>query len=41
VGDQQAANAKAVYTPGAADLLTLLPGRSLTLTISPAFSPSR
>jgi iron complex outermembrane receptor protein len=41
VGDQQAANAKAVYAPGAADLLTLLPGRSLTLTISPAFSPSR
>jgi iron complex outermembrane recepter protein len=41
VGDQQAANATAVYSPGANDLLTLLPGRSITLTISPAFSPSR
>jgi iron complex outermembrane receptor protein len=41
VGDQQAANTAAVYTPGAGDLLTLLPGRSITLTISPGFSPSR
>ncbi|HEV7968705.1 MAG TPA: TonB-dependent receptor [Candidatus Acidoferrales bacterium] len=46
VGDQQASNAytsqaTAVYAPGGADLLTLLPGRSITLTISPTFSPSR
>jgi iron complex outermembrane recepter protein len=38
IGDQQAA-ATTTYTPGNADLLTLLPGRSITLTISPGFSP--
>jgi hypothetical protein len=41
VGDQQAFAKTATYTPGPADLLTLMPGRSMTLTISPAFSPSR
>jgi iron complex outermembrane recepter protein len=41
VGDQQFSASKAVYSPGPADLLTLLPGRSITLTISPAFSRSR
>jgi iron complex outermembrane receptor protein len=41
VGDQQAAVKTAVYNPGPGDLLTLLPGRSITLTISPAFSPGR
>jgi iron complex outermembrane receptor protein len=46
VGDQQADTAfasiaAAKYVPGAGDLLTLLPGRSITLTISPAFSPGR
>jgi iron complex outermembrane receptor protein len=46
VGDQQASNAyltqaAAAYSPGAGDLLTLLPGRSITLTISPGFSPNR
>jgi iron complex outermembrane recepter protein len=41
VGDQQAFNKTATYTPGPGDLLALLPGRSITLTISPAFSPSR
>jgi len=41
VGDQQAFAKTATYTPGPADLLTLMPGRSITLTISPAFSPSR
>jgi iron complex outermembrane receptor protein len=39
VGDQQPTAATAVYAPGPADLLTLLPGRSITLTISPAYSP--
>jgi iron complex outermembrane receptor protein len=44
VGVQQAANtytsqATAVYNPGQGDLLSLLPGRSITLTISPGFSP--
>jgi iron complex outermembrane receptor protein len=39
VGDQQAFNSTATYTPGNGDLLTLLPGRSITLTISPGFSP--
>ncbi|HLJ23477.1 MAG TPA: TonB-dependent receptor [Candidatus Acidoferrales bacterium] len=39
VGDQQFANATAKFAPGPADLLTLLPGRSFTLTITPAFSP--
>jgi iron complex outermembrane receptor protein len=39
VGDQQAANTTAAYNPGAGDLLTLLPGRSITLTISPGYSP--
>jgi iron complex outermembrane receptor protein len=38
VGDQQAAGGSA-YVAGNADLLQLLPGRSITLTISPAFSP--
>jgi iron complex outermembrane receptor protein len=41
VGDQQSSASKAVYSPGPGDLLALLPGRSITLTISPAFSPSR
>jgi iron complex outermembrane receptor protein len=41
IGDQQAANKTATFVPGGADLLTLLPGRSITLTISPAFSPGR
>jgi iron complex outermembrane recepter protein len=45
VGDQQAATfasqAAAAYVVGNGDLLTLLPGRSITLTISPAFSPKR
>ncbi len=41
VGDQQASAAAAAYVPGPADQLTLLPGRSITLTISPAFSPNR
>jgi iron complex outermembrane receptor protein len=39
VGVTQAFNATRTYTPGPLDLLTLLPGRSITLTISPAFSP--
>jgi iron complex outermembrane receptor protein len=39
VGDQQGLNATPTYNPGPADLLTLLPGRSITLTISPGFSP--
>jgi iron complex outermembrane recepter protein len=39
VGDQQAFTTKAVYTPGGNDLLTLLPGRSFTITVTPAFSP--
>ena len=39
VGDQQGLNATPTYTPGPADLLTLLPGRSITLTISPGYSP--
>jgi iron complex outermembrane recepter protein len=39
VGDQQAFNSTATYTPGNGDFLTLLPGRSITLTISPGFSP--
>jgi iron complex outermembrane receptor protein len=39
VGDQQAFTTNRTYTPGAADLLTLLPGRSITLTISPGFNP--
>jgi iron complex outermembrane recepter protein len=44
VGVQQAANtytsqATAVYNPRPADQLVLLPGRSITLTISPGFSP--
>ena len=39
VGDQQFANATATFAPGPADLLTLLPGRSITITISPAYSP--
>ena len=41
VGDQQAANTTATYIPGPADQLVLLPGRSITLTISPGFSPRR
>jgi iron complex outermembrane receptor protein len=40
VGDQQAAPGTA-YVPGGGDLLQLLPGRSITLTITAAFSPSR
>ncbi len=43
VGDTQTATfgtqAAAVYTPGLSDQLVLLPGRSITLTISPGFSP--
>jgi iron complex outermembrane receptor protein len=39
VGDQQAFAKSAIYQPGAGDQLTLLPGRSFTITISPAFSP--
>jgi iron complex outermembrane recepter protein len=39
VGDQQAFNTTATYTPGNGDFLTLLPGRSITLTISPGFNP--
>ncbi|HET6143498.1 MAG TPA: hypothetical protein VFE02_08305 [Candidatus Acidoferrales bacterium] len=39
VGDQQAFNATPTYNAGPADLLTLLPGRSITLTISPGYSP--
>ena len=39
VGDQQAYVAKAVYQTGPADLLTLLPGRSITLTLTPVFTP--
>lgn len=39
VGDQQAFTSKAVYQPGGNDLLTLLPGRSFTITVTPAFSP--
>jgi len=43
VMDQQAANtytsqATAVYLPGPSDQLMLLPGRSITLTISPGYS---
>jgi iron complex outermembrane receptor protein len=43
VGDTQTATfatqAAAVYTPGLSDQLVLLPGRSITLTISPGFTP--
>jgi len=38
VGVQQTATGPA-YSPGASDLLALLPGRSITLTISPGYSP--
>jgi len=41
IGDQQPTAVTAVYAPGPADLLTLLPGRSFTITISPGFSPNR
>ncbi len=41
VGDQQAFATTATYVVGNGDLLTLLPGRSFTLTISPAFGPGR
>ncbi len=44
VQDQQVSNAyanqaAALYVPGPADQLVLLPGRSITLTISPGYSP--
>ena len=38
VGVTQAFTTTATYTPGPADVLTLLPGRSFTVTITPAFS---
>jgi iron complex outermembrane recepter protein len=43
VGDQQASNAyanqaAAVYAPGASDQLTLLPGRSISITVTLGFS---
>ena len=41
VGDQQAFTKTATYTPGSGDQLVLLPGRSITLTISPAYSAKR
>ena len=41
VGVTQFATAATTYNPTAADQLTLLPGRSFTLTLTPAFSPRR
>ena len=38
VGDQQASNTAATYVPGNADQLTLLPGRSVALTVTLGFS---
>jgi iron complex outermembrane receptor protein len=40
VGDQQAAPG-AAYKPGDLDLLQLLPGRSITLTVTPGYAPKR
>jgi iron complex outermembrane receptor protein len=40
VGDQQAASG-ATYKPGDLDLLQLLPGRSITLTVTLGYSPKR
>lgn len=39
IGDQQAYAAKAIFNPGPADFLTLLPGRSFTVTLTPVFTP--
>jgi iron complex outermembrane receptor protein len=40
VGVQQAA-AGAAYSPGSGDLLQLLPGRSITMTVTIGYSPKR
>ena len=39
VGVTQAINTAAVYTPGPADQLNLMPGRSITGTITLGYSP--
>ena len=41
VGVTQFATTGTAYNPTAADQLTLLPGRSFTVTVTPAFSPRR
>jgi iron complex outermembrane recepter protein len=39
VGVTQAYNSAAIYNPGPADLLTLLPGRSIAMTVTFGYSP--
>jgi iron complex outermembrane receptor protein len=41
VGVTQAANAAAIFAPGPADLLTLVPGRSVMMTVTLGISPRR